>query len=142
MEELHQEQEHNNNDVLVNEYINTIAKKYNDTSLEVVNLQARLNVATKEKNQLLKAIDSKDKDIEEWKSLLHEEKGKNKVVQVKEVIKEVPVEKIVEVEKEGMPADEALIRENEYLKKELNTLEKKLKKLRQRQEEIADGGGT
>jgi len=142
MEELHQEQEHNNNDVLVNEYINTIAKKYNDTSLEVVNLQARLNVATKEKNQLLKAIDSKDKDIEAWKSLLHEEKGKNKVVQVKEVIKEVPVEKIVEVEKEGMPADEALIRENEYLKKELNTLEKKLKKLRQRQEEIADGGGT
>lgn len=141
MEEV-QDQEQSANDALVNEYINTIAKKYNDTSLEVVNLQARLNLATREKNQLLKKIDSKDKDIEEWKSLLHEERNKTPQVQVKEVVKEVEVEKIVEVEKEGPSADEALIRENDYLKKELLTLEKKLKKVKQRQQEIADGGGT
>lgn len=141
MEEV-QDQEQGANDALVNEYINTIAKKYNDTSLEVVNLQARLNLATREKNQLLKKIDSKDKDIEEWKSLLHEERNKTPQVQVKEVVKEVEVEKIVEVEKEGPSADEALIRENDYLKKELFTLEKKLKKVKQRQQEIADGGGT
>jgi len=138
--------EQTNNDKLINEYINTLAKKYNDVTLEVVTLQARVNLAIRDKEEAYASITDLQEQIDYANSEIDLLQNANKEVEVreviKEIIKEVPVEKIVEIEKEGMPADEALIRENEYLKKELNTLEKKLKKLRQRQEEIADGGGT
>jgi len=138
--------EQTNNDKLINEYINTLAKKYNDVTLEVVTLQARVNLAIRDKEEAYASITDLQEQIDYANSEIDLLQNANKEVEVreviKEIIKEVPVEKIVEIEKEGMPADEALIRENEYLKKELNTLEKKLKKLKQRQEEIADGGGT
>ena len=125
--------EQSNNENLVNEYINLLAKKVNDLSIEAVTLQARINLAVKEKDQLLKIVEQKEKDIAGIEAeLLKEREAKPKEVEViKEVIKEVPIHK-----------DEALKRENELLKSEIQQLENKLQKKNRKQEEIVDGGGT
>jgi chromosome segregation ATPase len=125
--------EQSNNENLVNEYINLLAKKVNDLSIEAVTLQARINLAVKEKDQLLKIVEQKEKDIAGIEAeLLKEREAKPKEVEViKEVIKEVPIH-----------TDEALKRENELLKSEIQQLENKLQKKNRKQEEIVDGGGT
>jgi chromosome segregation ATPase len=125
--------EQSNNENLVNEYINLLAKKVNDLSIEAVTLQARINLAVKEKDQLLKIVEKKEKDIAGIEAeLLKEREAKPKEVEViKEVIKEVPIH-----------TDEALKRENELLKSEIQQLENKLQKKNRKQEEIVDGGGT
>lgn len=125
------EQEQNNNDALINEYINTLAKKYNDVALEVVTLQARNNLLSKEKEKLLKSLEAKDEDIEGLKAEVIREREKDPVI--KEVIKEVEV---------AGKADDALVKENEILKKELFNLERKIKNLKQRQGENVDVSGT
>lgn len=125
------EQEQNNNDALINEYINTLAKKYNDVALEVVTLQARNNLLSKEKEKLLKSLEAKDEDIEGLKAEVIREREKDPVI--KEVIKEVEV---------AGKADDALVKENEILKKELFNLERKIKNLKQRQGENVDDSGT
>lgn len=127
------EQEQNNNDALINEYINTLAKKYNDVALEVVTLQARNNLLSKEKEKLLKSLEAKDADIEGLKAEVIREREKPPVIETKEVIKEVEVF--------GKP-DDALVKENEILKKELFNLERKIKNLKHRQGENIDGSGT
>lgn len=125
------EQEQNNNDALINEYINTLAKKYNDVALEVVTLQARNNLLSKEKEKLLKSLEAKDEDIEGLKAEVIREREKDPVI--KEVIKEVEV---------AGKADDTLVKENEILKKELFSLERKIKNLKQRQGENLDVSGT
>ena len=47
-----------NNDNLVNEYINVLAKKVNDLSLELVMTQTKLNLSTKENESLKKQIEN------------------------------------------------------------------------------------
>lgn len=125
------EQEHTNNDNLVNEYINVLAKKYNDLALEVVTIQTRFNLVAKEKEQLLKSIEIKNRDIENLKQEVLREREKPPVI--KEVIKEIelPVLK-----------DDALVQENERLKKELTHTENKIKKLKDQLQEIRNGGDT
>lgn len=125
------EQEQNNNDALINEYINTLAKKYNDVALEVVTLQARNSLLSKEKEKLLKSLEAKNADVENLKAEVIREREKDPVI--KEVIKEVEV---------AGKADDALVKENEILKKELFNLERKIKILKQRQGENVDVSGT
>lgn len=47
-----------NNDNLVNEYINVLAKKVNDLSLELVMTQTKLNLSTKENESLREQIEN------------------------------------------------------------------------------------
>lgn len=47
-----------NNDNLVNEYINVLAKKVNDLSLELVMTQTKLNLSTKENESLRAQIEN------------------------------------------------------------------------------------
>ena len=65
--------------------------------------------------------------VEVIKEVIIEKKGKTKTV-TKEVIKEVPVEKIIEVIKEVSNNEEIenLMKENEKLKKDLDTITKSL----------------
>lgn len=129
------EKEQTNNDNMVNEYINVLIKKFNDLSLEAVTVQTRFNLAVKEKEQLLKMIESKDKDIEGLNAEVIRER--EKAPQIKEVIKEVEVTKEVPVN-----TDDALVRQNELLKKELTQAETKIKKLKSQLQEIRNGGNT
>lgn len=129
------EKEQTNNDNMVNEYINVLIKKFNDLSLEAVTLQTRFNLVTKEKEQLLKMIESKDKDIENLNAEVIRER--EKAPQIKEVIKEVEVTKEVPVN-----TDDALVKQNEMLKKELTQAETKIKKLKNQLQEIRNGGNT
>jgi DNA repair exonuclease SbcCD ATPase subunit len=115
------------NEELVNEYINMLAKKYNETSIEVVTLQARSSYVSKENEKLQNAISARNTEIENLKELLQAEKEKPPV----EVIKEVEVVKEI--------GDTKLIKENEILKKELHALEEKIKKLR---EEKSNGNNS
>jgi chromosome segregation ATPase len=117
---------------MVNEYINTLAKKYNDASLEVVTLQARNSLLSKEKEQLLNKIETITKDMHDLENELQEERNKPPVTQTE--IKEVEVVKEVLVHE-----DETLVKENEVLKKELHALEEKIKKLR---EEKSNGNNS
>jgi len=129
------EKEQTNNDNMVNEYINVLIKKFNDLSLEAVTIQTRFNLAVKEKEQLLKMIESKDKDIEDLNAEVIRER--EKAPQIKEVIKEVEVTKEVPVN-----TDDALVKQNEMLKKELTQAETKIKKLKNQLQEIRNGGNT
>lgn len=122
-----------NNENMVNEYINVLIKKVNDMSLELVMAQTKANLAAKEKEQALKTIETLKKDIEDSKAEVLRERDKPPVI--KEVIKEVVVEKEV-------TNDEALKKEVEFLKKELTQAEKKLEKLKGSKKEIADAGDT
>jgi predicted nucleic acid-binding Zn-ribbon protein len=114
---------------MVNEYINTLAKKYNDASLEVVTLQARNSLLSKEKEQLLNKIETITKDMHDLENELQEERNKPPVTQTE--IKEVEVVKEI--------GDTKLVKENEILKKELHALEEKIKKLR---EEKSNGNNS
>lgn len=120
---------------MVNEYINTLAKKYNDVSLEVVTLQARNSLLSKEKEQLLNKIEIINKDIHDLQNELQEERNKPPVTQTE--IKEVEIVKEVRVHE-----DEALVKENEVLKKELSQAENKIKRLKSQIQEIRNGSGT
>ena len=115
------------NEELVNEYINLLAKKYNETSIEVVTLQARSSYVSKENEKLQKVISERNAEIVNLTELLQAEKEKPPV----EVIKEVEVVKEI--------SDTKLIKENEILKKELHALEEKNKKLR---EEKSNGNNS
>lgn len=118
------------NDALVNEYINVLLKKYNDATLEIVNFQTRINLANREKEQFLKSIEEKENDIEDLKTEIQSLRNRKPLepeVKEVEVIKEV----IKEVVKEG-EQDKKLVAENEYLKKALNDLEKKVISLKNR----------
>jgi len=115
------------NEELVNEYINMLAKKYNEASIEVVTLQARSSYVSRENEKLQKVISERNAEIENLNELLQAEKEKPPV----EVIKEVEVVKEI--------GDTKLVKENEILKKELNMLEEKIKKLR---EEKSNGNNS
>jgi len=115
------------NEELVNEYINMLAKKYNEASIEVVTLQARSSYVSRENEKLQKVISERNAEIENLTELLQAEKEKPPV----EVIKEVEVVKEI--------GDTKLVKENEILKKELNMLEEKIKKLR---EEKSNGNNS
>ena len=115
------------NEELVNEYINMLAKKYNETSIEVVTLQARSSYVSKENEKLQKVISERNAEIVNLTELLQAEKEKPPV----EVIKEVEVVKEI--------GDTKLVKENEILKKELHALEEKIKKLR---EEKSNGNNS
>lgn len=131
--------EQNSNENLVNEYINVLAKKLSDVSLEVVTIQAKANLANKEKEQLLKTIEKLNKDVDSLNAEVIREREKEPIT--KEVIKEVEVIKEIPVE-----ADSTLVKENEYLKKELISLEKKIKilksQLKSQEEENVNGRNT
>jgi chromosome segregation ATPase len=131
--------EQNSNENLVNEYINVLAKKLSDVSLEVVTIQAKANLANKEKEQLLKTIEKLNKDVDSLNAEVIREREKEPIT--KEVIKEVEVIKEIPVE-----ADSTLVKENEYLKRELISLEKKIKilksQLKSREEENVNGRNT
>lgn len=131
--------EQNSNENLVNEYINVLAKKLSDVSLEVVTIQAKANLANKEKEQLLKTIEKLNKDVDSLNAEVIREREKEPIT--KEVIKEVEVIKEIPVE-----ADSTLVKENEYLKRELISLEKKIKilksQLKSQEEENVNGRNT
>jgi len=118
-----------NNEAMVNEYINVLLKKVNDTSLELVMAQTKANLANKEKEQALKTIETLRKDLEDSKAEVLREREKPPE------IKEVIVEKEVNM-------DTALKKEVDFLKKELTQAEQKLQKLKSSKKEIANGGGT
>ena len=118
---------------MVNEYINVLIKKVNDMSLELVMAQTKANLAAKEKEQALKTIETLKKEIEDSKAEVLRER--EKPPEIKEVIKEVVVEKEV-------TNDEALKDEAKFLKKELIQAENKIEKLKKELKEIRDGGGT
>jgi len=118
-----------NNEAMVNEYINVLLKKVNDTSLELVMAQTKANLANKEKEQALKTIETLRKDLEDSKAEVLREREKPPE------IKEVVVEKEVNM-------DTALKKEVDFLKKELTQAEQKLQKLKSSKKEIANGGGT
>lgn len=122
-----------NNETMVNEYINVLIKKVNDMSLELVMAQTKANLAAKEKEQALKTIETLKKEIEDSKAEVLRER--EKPPEIKEVIKEVVVEKEV-------TNDEALKDEAKFLKKELIQAENKIEKLKKELKEIRDGGGT
>ena len=115
--------EQKNNENLVNEYINVLAKKMNDQALEVVTLQARINLAIKEKEQLLGSLSKANADIAGLKNELKIER--EKPPQVTEVIKEVEIVKTV-------LQDESLLKENEILKKDISHLENKIRNLKEK----------
>lgn len=123
------------NEDLVNEYINMLAKKYNEATLEVITLQARSSYVSKENDKLQKIIVDRNNEIEKYKKLLQEEKEKPPVEVIKEIIKEVEV--IKETSFDGK-----LAKENEFLKKELTQTENKVKKLKDQLQEIRNGGDT
>ena len=131
--------EQNSNENLVNEYINVLAKKLSDVSLEVVTIQAKANLANKEKEQLLKTIEKLNKDVDSLNAEVIREREKEPIT--KEVIKEVEVIKEIPVE-----ADSTLVKENEYLKRALISLEKKIKilksQLKSQEEENVNGRNT
>jgi len=118
-----------NNEAMVNEYINVLLKKVKDTSLELVMAQTKANLANKEKEQALKTIETLRKDLEDSKAEVLREREKPPE------IKEVVVEKEVNM-------DTALKKEVDFLKKELTQAEQKLQKLKSSKKEIANGGGT
>ena len=118
-----------NNEAMVNEYINVLLKKVNDTTLELVMAQTKANLANKEKEQALKTIETLRKDLEDSKAEVLREREKPPE------IKEVVVEKEVNM-------DTALKKEVDFLKKELTQAEQKLQKLKSSKKEIANGGGT
>ena len=118
-----------NNEAMVNEYINVLLKKVNDTSLELVMAQTKANLANKEKEQALKTIETLRKDLEDSKAEVLREREKPPE------IKGVVVEKEVNM-------DTALKKEVDFLKKELTQAEQKLQKLKSSKKEIANGGGT
>jgi len=118
-----------NNEAMVNEYINVLLKKVNDTSLELLMAQTKANLANKEKEQALKTIETLRKDLEDSKAEVLREREKPPE------IKEVVVEKEVNM-------DTALKKEVDFLKKELTQAEQKLQKLKSSKKEIANGGGT
>ena len=125
-----------NNDALVNEYINVVIKRMNDVSLELVTSQAKNNLLAKEKEQLLKSIesnkeviDNKQEEVNRLKIALDEEKNKEPV----EVVKEVEIIKEVEVNNDKL---------NQKLIKELQHAERQIEKLKSQIKEIRDGGGT
>lgn len=122
-----------NNEAMVNEYINVLLKKVNDTSLELVMAQTKVNLATKEREQALKTIETLQKDLEDSKAEVLRER--EKPPEIKEVIKEVVVEKEVNM-------DTALKKEVDFLKKELAQAERKIEKLKSSNKEIANGGGN
>lgn len=153
-----------NNDNLINEYINVLAKKYNDVCMEMVTVQARVNLVVKEKeisekqhneifSEKVMELDSLQAELVTQRELYekNEEMLQLKIdnlttenKKLKENTSKTPVKetvKEVEVVKEVIK-DEKLVRENEALKKEIFNLERKLKKVKERQEEIADGGNT
>lgn len=118
-----------NNDNLVNEYINVLVKKLNDVSLEVVTLQTRLNVLSREKEQLLAGHAERDQEIDDLKQKLIAEKNNVKEVEViKEVIKEVEVPKEVIM-------DDSVKKENALLKREIQQADEKIKKLKSQLQE-------
>lgn len=118
-----------NNDNLVNEYINVLAKKLNDVSLEVVSLQTRLNVLSREKEQLLAGHSERDQEIDNLKQKLIDEKNNVKEVEViKEVIKEVEVPKEIVM-------DDSVRKENSLLKREIQQADEKIKKLKSQLQE-------
>ena len=121
-----------NNEAMVNEYINVLLKKVNDTSLELVMAQTKANLAIREKEQALKTIETLKKDLEDSKAEVLRER--EKPPEIKEVIKEVSVEKEVNM-------DTALKKEVDFLKKELTQAEQKIQKLKSLNKEVADGGG-
>lgn len=47
-----------NNDNLINEYINVLAKKVNDLSLELIMAQTKLNLLTKENESLREQVET------------------------------------------------------------------------------------
>jgi len=47
-----------NNDNLINEYINVLAKKVNDLSLELIMAQTKLNLSTKENESLKEQVET------------------------------------------------------------------------------------
>ena len=110
-----------NNEGLLNEYINVLAKKVNEQSLEVITFQAKINLAIKEKEHLLGLIQKANADIEGLKNELLVERNR-KPEQV-EIIKEVEVK---------VADDEAIAKENYNLRKEIKHLEAKIKSLKER----------
>ena len=118
-----------NNDNLVNEYINVLVKKLNDVSLEVVTLQTRLNVLSREKEQLLAGHAERDQEIDDLKQKLIAEKNNVKEVEViKEVIKEVEVPNEVVL-------DDSVKKENTLLRREIQQADEKIRKLKSQLQE-------
>lgn len=130
--------EQQTDDGLIAEYVEVLKSKMNDFVEEAVALKARLQYSERISQESQKRvieiqdeIGKREAEITQLTEQLNEERSRPATKEViKEVIKEVPV-----------PSDDSKLKaENEYLKKEMSMLERKIKKLKS--QEMNDGIGT
>lgn len=130
--------EQQTDDGLIAEYVEVLKSKMNDFVEEAVALKARLQYsdrisqeAQKRVIEIQDEIGKREAEIAQLTEQLNEERARPATKEIiKEVIKEVPI----------MASDDKLQAENDFLKKELSALERKIKKLKS--QEMNDGIGT